>query len=230
MEACSPNEEHARKLNTMNTTLEANRFSPPVDRFFSLPKEVVNGNSSEASKNPTLAQWRGRGNRPTLTLTGTSLLWDYELSPLMKRYTVLEIIERSQMRHAMQVEREMKNLPALMHGADASGALVGKAGSEASLFETDEVRVSTVTIPGRAEWSPPHDDQDRLVVILDKMDQLLARDCTPASPARWAWVPPNNLCKLTNGAERAKTLMIVEFNNSNDPEISQNIKNQTKEI
>jgi hypothetical protein len=66
------------------------------------------------------------------------------------------------------------------------------------------------------------------ITLMGLMDQLLARDCEPASPARWA--PANSLCKLTNGAERARNLMIVEFNNSNDPEISQNIKNQTKEI
>jgi hypothetical protein len=72
--------------------------------------------------------------------------------------TIIDIIERSQMRHALQKEHELQNLDALSH---RPVALVKSEGSE-----TEGVRISTVALPGRTKWSPPHDGQDRLVVML----------------------------------------------------------------
>jgi hypothetical protein len=75
---------------------------------------------------------------------------------------IIDIIERSQTRHALQKERELKHLDGLSH---SPVALVKSEGSE-----TDGVRISTVAIPGRTQWSPPHDGRDRLVVMLGKAD------------------------------------------------------------
>jgi hypothetical protein len=81
--------------------------------------------------------------------------------------TIIDIIERSQMRHALQKEHELQNLDALSH---RPVALVKSEGSE-----TEGVRISTVALPGRTKWSPPHDGRDRLVVMLGQTDQLLER-------------------------------------------------------
>src|SRR2546423_6485204 len=115
--------------------------------------------------------------------------------------TIIDIIERSQMRHALQKGHELQNLDALNH---RPVALVKSDGSE-----TEGVRTSTVAIPGRTKWSPPPDGRDRLVVMLGNTDQLLERDCDTAVPARWAWVPAKSHCKIANAAEQARNLMIV---------------------
>ena len=71
--------------------------------------------------------------------------------------TIIDIIERSQMRHALQKGHELQNLDALSH---RPVALVKSEGSE-----TEGVRISTVALPGRTKWSPPHDGRDRLVDV-----------------------------------------------------------------
>jgi hypothetical protein len=121
--------------------------------------------------------------------------------------TIIDIIERSQTRHALHEEHQLQNLDALSH---SPVALVKTEGSE-----TDGVRISTVAIPGRTQWSPPHGGRDRLVVMLGKADQLLERDCDTSVPARWAWVPANSNCKVANAAEQPRNLMIIEFNDVN---------------
>jgi hypothetical protein len=118
--------------------------------------------------------------------------------------TIIDIIERSQMRHALQKEHELQNLDALSH---RPVALVKSEGSG-----TEGVRISTVALPGRTKWSPPHDGRDRLVVMLGQTDQLLERDCDTAVPSRWAWVPANSNCKVANAGEQTRNLMIIEFN------------------
>ena len=70
----------------------------------------------------------------------------------------------------------------------------------------------------RAEWLPPHDGRDRLVVTLGKIDQLLPRDGDPAFPARWIWVPANSDFKVPNEEDQTRKLMIVEFKEANDQE------------
>ena len=90
--------------------------------------------------------------------------------------TIIDIIERSQMRHALQKEHKLQNLDALSH---RPVALVKSEGSE-----TEGVRISTVALPGRTKWSPSHDGRDRLVVMLGQTDQLLERDCDTAVPSR----------------------------------------------
>jgi hypothetical protein len=135
----------------------------------------------------------------------------------MKGHSIIDILERSQTRRALQEEHDLKNLDAPSHSA---AVLVKNVGGEGT--ETDGVQISTVALPGRTEWSPPPDGRDRLVVILGKTDQLLERDCDTAVPARWAWVPANSKCKVANAVEQTRSLMIIEFSHANDQEISQN--------
>ncbi len=119
---------------------------------------------------------------------------------------VMDIIERFQTHHALQEERELENSLALGNGGAAPSAP-----DRNSIFETEEVRVSMVAIPGETEWSPPHDGRDRLVVPLGKIGQALAKDGDPAFPARGTWIPANSNFKVPNKAHQTRTLLIVEF-------------------
>jgi hypothetical protein len=122
---------------------------------------------------------------------------------------VMDIIERFQMHHALQEEREMEN-----PHASGNGAIPPRAPDKLknSIFETEGVRVSTVAVPGQTDWLPPHDGRDRLVVTLGKIGQRSPRDSDPAFPARWTWIPANSDFKVPNKAHQTKDLLIVEFN------------------
>jgi hypothetical protein len=120
---------------------------------------------------------------------------------------IMDIIERFQTQHALQEEREMER-----SHASGNGAAAPSVPAENSIFETEEVRVSTVAVLGNTDWSPPHDGRDRLVVMLGKIGQLLSRDSDPAFPARGTWIPANSNFKVPNKAHQTRTLLIVEFN------------------
>jgi len=130
---------------------------------------------------------------------------------------VIDIIERFQTHHALQEERELKNFRASTNGAAAPGA-PNKRGMPNSLFETEEVRVSTLVLPARTDWLPPHDGWDRLIVTLGKIDQLPPNDGDPAFPARWTWLPANSDFKMPNKSNQAMSFLIVEFNEANAQE------------
>jgi NAD(P)-dependent dehydrogenase (short-subunit alcohol dehydrogenase family) len=74
-------------------------------------------------------------------VTGESKGIGAAIARLMKRRNVINIIERFQTQHALQEER----------GVPDKNGMSGN-----SIFETEEVRVSTIAVPN-AEWSPPHD-------------------------------------------------------------------------
>lgn len=138
---------------------------------------------------------------------------------------LIDIIERFQTHHALQEERQMKDPHASTNGPVAPGLSDKNENPRTSLFETEEVRVSTVAIPARAEWLPPHDGRDRLVVTLGKIDQLLPRDGDPAFPARWTWVPANSDFKVPNKSNQATSFLIVEFNEANAQETRKAMEN-----
>jgi hypothetical protein len=137
---------------------------------------------------------------------------------------VMDIVERFQTHHALQEERELNNSHASGNGAVAPSVPEKNGMPENSIFETEEVRVSTVAVPGSTEWSPPHDGRDRLVVTLGGINQLSPRDSDPAFPVRWTWVPANSDFKVPNEADQTRNLMIVECNETNDQKSSQNRK------
>ena len=130
---------------------------------------------------------------------------------------VIDIIERFQTRHALQEEREMNDFKVPRNGAVAAGMPDENGRSKTSIFEMEQVRVWTVAVPGKTEWTPPHDGRDRMVVTLGRIRQL-PRDSDSAFPARWACIPANSDCKVPNETEQTMNLMIVEFIHANDQE------------
>ena len=68
---------------------------------------------------------------------------------------VIDIIELFQTHHALEEERELKNSHALGNGAVAPSAPDKNGISENAIFESEEMRISTVTLAGGTEWSLP---------------------------------------------------------------------------
>jgi hypothetical protein len=120
---------------------------------------------------------------------------------------IMDIIERFQAHHALQEEREMEN-----SHAPGNGTVAPRVPAKKSIFETEEVRVSTVAVPSNTEWSTPNNGRDRLVIVLGKIGQVPPRDGDPAFPARWTWIPANSDFKMPNKADQTRNLLIVELN------------------
>jgi len=110
----------------------------------------------------------------------------------MKGHSIIDIVERSQARHALREERELNDLDT---PRQLPITLIEDAEAKTGGSEMDGVRIFTIVIPANAQWLPPRDGQDRLVVMLSQTDQLLERHCDTAVPARWAWVPTTSNCK-----------------------------------
>ena len=132
----------------------------------------------------------------------------------MKRRNVIDIIERFRTKHALQEEREMKNLPASPNGAVISGAPDKNGILPKSIFENEQFRVSTTSVPKGTDWSAPHDGRDRVVVLLDKINQLAQineKDSSSSSAWRLTWIPANSQVNVPNKSDQAKNLLILEF-------------------
>ena len=131
----------------------------------------------------------------------------------MRRRNVIDIIERFQMKHALQEEREVKNLPASPNGEFISGVPDKNGTREKGIFENEQVRVSTTSVPKGTNWSMPHDGRDRVVVLLDKVNQAAETDEEKSSSSAWrvTFIPANSDVNVPNESGQTKNLIILEF-------------------
>jgi len=82
-----------------------------------------------------------------------------------------------------------------------------------AIFENEQVRVSTTSIPKGTDWSTPHDGRDRVVVLLDKVNQVAETNEKNSSSSAWrvTWIPANSDVNVPNKSDQTKNLMILEF-------------------
>jgi len=131
----------------------------------------------------------------------------------MKRHSLISIIERLETEHASKVERERKTLHRSPSGAVISGAPDKSVVPQKAIFENEQVRVSTTSVPKGSDWSAPHDGQDRVVVLLDKVNQVAETNEKNSSSSAWkvTSIPANSDVNVPNDSDRTKNLMILEF-------------------
>jgi hypothetical protein len=81
---------------------------------------------------------------------------------------------------------------------------------------TDKVQVTAVSVPGDKSWVPPQDGRDRLVILLDKINNGSGtRDKTFPFPAGMvAWFPADTDLSVPNASDQQMKLMILEFNDT----------------
>ena len=130
----------------------------------------------------------------------------------MKRHSLISIFERLATEHALKVERERKTLHASPSGV-ISGASDKSAIPQKAIFENEQVRVSTTSISKGTDWSAPHDGRDRVVVLLDKINQVAETNDknSSASALKVTWIPANSDVNVPNNSDQTKILMILEF-------------------
>ncbi len=131
----------------------------------------------------------------------------------MKRHSLISIIERLETEHASKVERERKTLHGSPSGAVISGAPDKSVIPQKAIFENEQVRVSTTSIPKGTDWSTPHDGRDRVVVLLDKVNQVAETNEKNSSSSAWrvTWIPANSDVNVPNKSDQTKNLIILEF-------------------
>jgi hypothetical protein len=81
------------------------------------------------------------------------------------------------------------------------------------IFENEQVRVSTTSVPKGTNWSAPHDGRDRVVVLLDKVNQIAETNEKDSSSSAWkvTWIPANSDVNVRNKSDQTENLMILEF-------------------
>src|SRR5882724_9702676 len=131
----------------------------------------------------------------------------------MRRRNVSNIIERFRTKHALQEERERKNLLASPNGEFVSD-VPGKNGTrQKEIFENEQIRVSTTSVPKGTNWSMPHDGRDRVVVLLGQINPLAQTNEADSSSSAWrvTRIPANSDINVPNNSDQTKILMILEF-------------------
>jgi hypothetical protein len=131
----------------------------------------------------------------------------------MRRRNVSNIIERFRTKHALQEERERKNLLPSPHGEFISG-VPGKNGTrQKEIFENEQIRVSITSVPQGTSWSMPHDGRDRVVALLGQINQLAETNEKDSSSSAWrvTRIPAKSDINVPNNSDQTKILMILEF-------------------
>ena len=131
----------------------------------------------------------------------------------MRRRNVSNIIERFQTKHALQEERERKNLVASPNGDFSSGVPDKNGTREKEIFENEQVRVSATSVPKGTDWSAPHDGRDRIVVLLGQINPLAQTNEADSSSSAWraTRIPANSDIDVPNNSDQTKSLMILEL-------------------
>jgi hypothetical protein len=86
---------------------------------------------------------------------GSKGIWA-AIARLIRRRSVVGIVERFQTQHALQEERELKNFHPLTNGAVPTGVADKNGMSKNSTIETEEVPVLRDAVPRGTKSSSPH--------------------------------------------------------------------------
>jgi len=131
----------------------------------------------------------------------------------MLRHSLISIIEHLEAKRALEAERKAKNFHAPPNGAIISGTPNKNAIPQKDIFENEQVQVSATSVPAGSGWSAPHDGRDRVVVLLDKIEQAAETNKKDSSSFAWrvTWIPANSDFNVANKSDQIKNLMILEF-------------------
>ena len=131
----------------------------------------------------------------------------------MLRHSLISIIEHLEAKRALEAERKMENFHAPPNGAIISGGPDKNGIPQKGIFENEQVRISAASVPKGNGWSAPHDGRDRVVVLLDKINQAVETNEKDSSSSAWpaTWIPANSDFNVANKLDQIKNLMILEF-------------------
>jgi hypothetical protein len=113
----------------------------------------------------------------------------------------------------LQTQGQVKNFSSSINDALDTASPDGAGIRQARALESDEVRVNAVAVPSSTAWSPPHDGHDRLVVMLDKINDGSGpqEKNSPFPAGMLAWFPANTGLGVPNESDQPMNLMVLEF-------------------
>jgi hypothetical protein len=113
----------------------------------------------------------------------------------------------------LPAQGELKNFSSSINDALDTAPLDGWGIREGRVLETDEVKVVAIAVPTSTAWSPPHDGHDRLVVLLDKINDGSGptEKNSPFPAGMLAWFPADTDLSVPNESDQEMKLMILEF-------------------
>jgi len=113
----------------------------------------------------------------------------------------------------LQTQGELKNFSSSINEALDTAPPDGWGIRQGRVLETDQVQVVAVAVPSSTAWSPPHDGHDRLVVMLDKINDASGptEKNSPFPAGMLAWFPADTDLSIPNESDQQMKLMILEF-------------------
>jgi hypothetical protein len=113
----------------------------------------------------------------------------------------------------LHTQGEIRNFYSSINDALDTASPDGGGIRQTRVLETDEMRVIAIGVPSSTAWSPPHDGHDRLVVLLDKINDGSAptEKNSPFPAGMVAWFPADTDLSVPNESDQQMKLMILEF-------------------
>ena len=113
----------------------------------------------------------------------------------------------------LQRQGPVKNFASSVNEALDTAPPDGWGIRQGRVLDTDEVQVVAVAVPSSTAWSPPHDGHDRLVVMLDKINDASGptEQNSPFPAGMLAWFPADTDLSIPNESDQQMKLMILEF-------------------
>ena len=115
---------------------------------------------------------------------------------------LVSIIERLA---ELKAERELKNFHASPNGAAILSDPHKNGIAQKDIFESEQVRVSIVSVLKDTDWSLPHDGHKK-----NQPAETNERKSS-SSARRVTWIPANSDVSATNKSDQTKNLVILEF-------------------
>jgi hypothetical protein len=113
----------------------------------------------------------------------------------------------------LQTQGQVKNFYSSINDALDAALPDGGGIRQGHVLETDEVQVMAVAVPSSTAWSPPRDGHDRLVVMLDRINDGsgLREKNSPFPAGMLAWFPADTGISVPNESDQQMKLMILKF-------------------
>jgi hypothetical protein len=113
----------------------------------------------------------------------------------------------------LQTQGELKNFSSSINDALDAAPPDGWGIRQGRVLETDEVQAVAAAVPSSTAWSPPHDGHDRLVILLDKINDGSGpmEKNSPFPAGMVAWFPADTDLSVPNESDQQMKLMILKF-------------------
>jgi hypothetical protein len=107
----------------------------------------------------------------------------------------------------------------------------GRSVRQATVLETEEMRLRAIAVSAGSSWSAPHDGHEHLLVQIDKIRDAGARESHSPFPAGMVgWIPADHDWNVYRAGRREMKLMILDFEHSRGKNTSGDVQQVGRQI